>query len=234
MSRLGLMPVEVQRLAAEPERLGGLQHIHDHEPSRLFGHARAPAERAATRCLQRPYHRPAPRETVTCRLQRHLSRARLAFQYGPSRRRRTLRSFSKPGKPKPIASKSLIYKEKSCPSVTLTPLRPLAYGASRRITEPTRVATVAAGYADGYPRSLGNEGSVRIGNVSVPVIGRVSMDLITLDVSNAPHAGPGDMVELIGPHHDADAVATQAGTIGYEILTRLGHRYHRHYIEGTA
>ena len=110
----------------------------------------------------------------------------------------------------------------------------VGYGATHRFDGPTKVATVAAGYADGYPRSLGNEGIAYIRKTAAPVIGRVSMDLITLDISNALDASPGDMVDLIGPHNDLDAVAASAGTIGYEILTRLGPRYRRHYIETAA
>jgi len=110
----------------------------------------------------------------------------------------------------------------------------VGYGATRRFAGPTRVATVAAGYADGYMRSLGNEGVAHIGEIATPVIGRVSMDLITLDVSNAPGVHPGDMVDLIGPHNDLDALAAQAGTIAYEILTSLGRRYRRNYIGAAA
>jgi alanine racemase len=93
---------------------------------------------------------------------------------------------------------------------------------------------VAAGYADGWPRSLSNRGSAYIGDLRVPVIGRVSMDLMTLDITAAPKAAPGDTVELLGDHLSVDDVATTAGTIGYEILTRLGPRYHRVYRGGPA
>ncbi len=110
----------------------------------------------------------------------------------------------------------------------------VGYGATHRFTGPTRVATVAAGYADGYLRSLSGRASASIGGVTVPVVGRVSMDLITLDISNAPAAQPGDMIDLIGPDFDVDAAADAAGTIGYEILTSLGRRYQRHYVGGTA
>ncbi len=110
----------------------------------------------------------------------------------------------------------------------------VGYGATRRFTGPTKVATVAAGYADGLPRSLGNEGTAYIGEIAAPVIGRVSMDLITLDISNIPDAKPGDMADLIGPLNDPDMDAEAADTIGYEILTRLGRRYRRRYIETAA
>lgn len=108
----------------------------------------------------------------------------------------------------------------------------VGYGATHRFSGPARVATVAAGYADGYLRSISSRGVAYLGDTAVPVVGRVSMDLITLDVSAAPNARPGDSVELIGPHHDVDALAAEAGTIGYEILTSLGRRYRRHYTGG--
>jgi len=110
----------------------------------------------------------------------------------------------------------------------------VGYGATHRFAGPARVATVAAGYADGYLRSLSGRGTARFRGLSVPVVGRVSMDLITLDVTQAPEAKPGDMVDLIGPHHDVDALAAEAGTIGYEILTALGRRFKRRYIGGGA
>jgi alanine racemase len=112
--------------------------------------------------------------------------------------------------------------------------RTVGYGATHRFTEPTSVATVAVGYADGYLRSLSGRATGYIGDVAVPLVGRVSMDLVTFDVSAVPSAKPGDRIELIGPHVDVDAVARAAGTIGYEILTGLGSRYRRQYSGGTA
>lgn len=111
----------------------------------------------------------------------------------------------------------------------------VGYGATHRFTRPARLAVVGAGYADGYFRSLGSRGIAYIGEQRVPVVGRVSMDLITLDVSEvAPsHARPGAWVDLIGPHNPVDALAREAGTIGYEILTSLGRRYERRYLNGV-
>ena len=116
-----------------------------------------------------------------------------------------------------------------------TPLT-VGYGATCQVGRGGRIATVAAGYADGYLRSLSNCGCGFIGNYQAPVIGRVSMDLITLDVSKIPHdaARPGVMVDLIGPSQPVDEVARRAGTIGYEILTGLGARYRRIYSGGKA
>jgi alanine racemase len=99
------------------------------------------------------------------------------------------------------------------------------------MAEPGRLATVAVGYADGWLRSVSQRGSGRIGGKRVPLIGRVSMDLIVFDVSDADPAlaRPGLFVELLDEDYGVDAVAADAGTIGYEILTALGRRYHRTY-----
>jgi alanine racemase len=102
----------------------------------------------------------------------------------------------------------------------------VGYGATHLAVGRARIATVGVGYADGFLRSLSNRGSGYIGDRRVPLVGRVSMDLITFDVSGVPEAlaRPGAMIELIGPHRPIDALAEEAGTIGYEILTALGAR----------
>jgi alanine racemase len=112
----------------------------------------------------------------------------------------------------------------------------VGYGATHRTTRPSRLATISAGYADGYFRSLSNRGHACLGPMRVPVVGRVSMDLLTLDVTDAPAglAQRGAWVDLIGPHHTVDDLAAEAGTIGYEILTALGRRYARHYLPADA
>ena len=115
--------------------------------------------------------------------------------------------------------------------------RSVGYGAEFRAAGPTRIATVALGYADGFLRSLGNRGAGSLGGVRVPIAGRVSMDLISLDVTNAPAeaAVPGALVSLIGGGGvTLDEVAEAAGTIPYEILTGLGRRYHRDYVNAPA
>ena len=108
----------------------------------------------------------------------------------------------------------------------LTEGETVGYGASFVAERPTRIATISAGYADGLIRylSLGATGFIR--GEPVPFAGRVSMDLITLDVTDCPCAA-GDMVEILGPHQTIDDLATSAGTIGHEILTSLGKRYAR-------
>lgn len=113
--------------------------------------------------------------------------------------------------------------------------RSVGYGATWQCAGGSLLATVAAGYADGLHRVLGNVGNGLLGNRVVPMVGRVSMDLIVFDVSAAPAnlARPGQSITLIGRGHNADSLATEAGTISYEILTGLGRRYARTYQGGA-
>ena len=112
----------------------------------------------------------------------------------------------------------------------------VGYGATRRVTRGERIATVAVGYADGYLRSLSDRAAGFIGPTRIPLVGRVSMDLLSFDVSALPpaDAAPGTLVTLIGAEHPVDNLAAEAGTIGYEILTALGARYARRYVGGPA
>lgn len=107
----------------------------------------------------------------------------------------------------------------------------VGYGATYAAAQPTRIATIALGYADGWQRSLSGQGQAFIQGEAVPFVGRVSMDSITLDVSGIDRArlAPGSLVDLLCDEQDVDAVAREAGTIGYEVLTRLGSRFHRVY-----
>jgi alanine racemase len=105
----------------------------------------------------------------------------------------------------------------------------VGYGASWVAARPSRIATVAAGYADGYLRSLSGRGQGFVGDVPIPLIGRVSMDLLTFDATDLPALAPGDRITLIGPRNTPDDIALRAGTIGYEVLTSLGTRYARRY-----
>ncbi|GAA0600511.1 alanine racemase [Caenispirillum bisanense] len=112
----------------------------------------------------------------------------------------------------------------------------VGYGATHRMAAGSRVATVGVGYADGWPRALGNRGCGVLAGRRVPIVGRVSMDLTLFDVSRSPasEARPGAMIDLIGPDLPIDEVAASAGTISYEVLTRLGRRYGRVYVGGPA
>jgi len=108
----------------------------------------------------------------------------------------------------------------------------VGYGATWVAARPSRIATVAAGYADGYLRSLSGRSFGSLAGRPVPLVGRVSMDLITFDVTDAPPPAPGAAIELIGPDNTPDDIAARAGTIGYEILTSLGTRYARVHSNG--
>ena len=115
----------------------------------------------------------------------------------------------------------------------------VGYGATRTLTRASRVAIVSVGYADGFFRSLsakdGDVGFVAYaGGRAAPILGRVSMDLITLDVTGVPEpaSGRGEWVELIGPNVPTQTLAHHAGTIDYEVLTNLGTRAFRRYIGG--
>jgi alanine racemase len=108
----------------------------------------------------------------------------------------------------------------------------VGYAATFRAKRPTMLATVALGYADGIPRTLSNTGAAAIGGARAPIVGRVSMDLITLDVTGIDVA-PGDDAELLGDTVTLGEVAAAAGTNEYEILTRL-RRMPRVYEGGTS
>lgn len=112
----------------------------------------------------------------------------------------------------------------------------VGYGATWKSARKARIATVSVGYADGYFRSLGNQAECAIKNKKVPVVGRVSMDMISIDITGlAPEeCARGTLVSLIGGAIELDTVAENAGTISYEILTGLGHRCHRRYLEAGA
>lgn len=103
----------------------------------------------------------------------------------------------------------------------------VGYNATWTAARPSRIATIGVGYADGWPRSLSGRGQAVFDGRPVPLVGRVSMDLTTYDVTDVPAIGPGSMLQLIGPSRTLAAIAAEAGTSEYEILTSLGRRYRR-------
>ncbi len=112
----------------------------------------------------------------------------------------------------------------------------VGYGASWIAPAPARIAAVGAGYADGYPRALGNRGYACAAGRRVPVVGRVSMDLTTLDVAALPieALAVGDYVNLLGGGVPLEDAAARAGTLSYEILARLSTRLARCYRPASA
>jgi alanine racemase len=104
----------------------------------------------------------------------------------------------------------------------------VGYGNTWTAHRPSKIATVSGGYADGLIRALSGGATLWHGAQAVPLVGRVSMDLITADVTDLPEL-PG-ILSIISPDQTIDALAARAGTIGYEILTSLGARYQRRYM----
>ncbi len=105
----------------------------------------------------------------------------------------------------------------------------VGYGRAWCASRDTRVATIAIGYGDGYPRHAAMGTPVWVGDRVVPLVGRVSMDMLTVDLTYHPEANVGDLVELWGDNIPVDDVAKSAGTIAYELLTGVTSRVPRRY-----
>jgi alanine racemase len=229
MNRLGLDADERARIAADPGRLDGLRllgwmsHLATaDQPGHPMVEAQLGRFRAALASLPK-----AP--------------ASLANSAGIWRDQALHFDLVRPGAAlyglRPLAGEPNPMKPVLRLTVPVLQVRPVAagetlgYGAAYLVPAATRIATLSVGYADGFFRAPGAGRTVRIGQSSAPVVGRVSMDLITVDVGQvAEPVEPGTPVELIGAGHDADALAAETGTIGYEVLTALGGRFRRKYI----
>lgn len=234
MARLGVPPGEMAQLAAEPERLAGttLRAILSHlacadAPSHPLNAEQLAAFRAALAHLPRAPASLAASSGIFLGHDYHFQIARPGVAlYGAN---------PTSEHPNPMAQ-VVALKGRILQVRDIDRGRSVGYGAAHRMERPGRVATVAVGYADGWLRSLSHRGSAGIAGQRVPVIGRISMDLLTLDVTGIDPAlaRPGALVELIGGECGIDAVAAAAGTIAYEILTALGRRHYRVYRDGTA
>ena len=137
-----------------------------------------------------------------------------------------------PGKPNPMLTTVTLHA-RILQVRRIDALQTVGYGAAWRSARPSRVATIALGYADGYFRTLINRTHVHLAGRKVPVIGRISMDLVTIDVTDVPEdeSQPGALVEVLGPHLTADDLAEHARTNAYEVMTALGRRYARVYAD---
>lgn len=234
MCRLGLDERECRSLTGRPELLDGihLRLVMSHmacadEPDASMNDAQATAFLGLSGLLPKAPLSLAASSTIVLGAQYHFDLLRPgAALYGinPS-----------PGRANPMTPVVRLEGRILQVRDVDTPMT-VGYGASHRVKGRGRIATVAVGYADGYLRSLGNRGFGVLAGERVPVVGRISMDLTTFDVSALPEeaACPGALIELIGTSNDVDALAAQAGTIGYEILTALGRRHHRVYGDGTC
>lgn len=228
MSRLGMPPAEVEALG--PDALDGLELklVMSHlacadEPDNPVNEK----QRIAFEGLRRKLP-PAPASLANS------SGIFLgdAYHYDLARPGAALYGVNPaPGKPNPVRQ-VLRLEAKVIQTRELTADIGIGYGHAYRTTAPLRTATIALGYADGWPRRAG--AAAWLDGVRLPFAGRVSMDSIVLDVSALPpdRLRPGDLVELIGPRQTVDDLAAVAGTIGYEILTGLGARFHRVHENG--
>lgn len=107
---------------------------------------------------------------------------------------------------------------------SLPPGATVGYGSRWSAARPARIGVVAGGYADGYPRIAPDGTPVWIRGRTVPLVGRVSMDMVTIDLTDLPDVGVGEPVELWGEHVPIDTVAELAGTVGYELMCALALR----------
>lgn len=108
----------------------------------------------------------------------------------------------------------------------------VGYGARWQASRESRIATLAIGYGDGYPRHAPDNTPVWLGGQRVPLVGKVSMDMLTVDVTDTPDIQLGDAAELWGEHLSVDEVASHIGTVGYELLTRVSPRVDKQWPSG--
>jgi alanine racemase len=226
MNRLGLDIADLSILAENPSHLDGITiryvmtHLVDAEQADDPGNA-AQLARFEQACARLP---PWPRSIANssgiflgANFRSALARPGAAL-YGIN---------PTPGRPNPMRP-VLRLTARVLQIRDVAPGDRVGYNGIWTAARPTKVATVSAGYADGYHRALSNHAQAAFDGKRLPLIGRVSMDLTTFDATGHPIV-PGSMLELIGPSVPPDEVAGWAGTNGYEILTSLGARLARSY-----
>jgi len=234
MARLGLTPKEVAALAEEGEALdafalaGVMSHLAcADEPE----HRANAAQRANFEAL-RGLLPPAP-ASLAASSGTFLGREFRFDLVRPGAAHCGINPV--PGRPNPmrpvVRLQARVVQTREVPAGT-----PVGYGHTATTAAPARLATIVAGYADGVHRAASGRGSAWFGGVRLPFVGRVSMDSIILDVTALPPGAlhPGMLVDLLNPEHGVDEAALAAGTIGYEVLTSLGARYHREYLDGEG
>lgn len=227
MSRLGLSPAELTVLAQEQARLDRLsiRYVMTHlvssetpaDPINPLQHQRFAAARAKLP--------PAPSSLANS------SGIFLGADFGSDLARPGAALYGinpTPGQPnpmRPVVRLSVrVLAVRDIPAGTT-----VGYNATWTAARPSRIATAALGYADGFHRSLSGRAMACFDGTPVPLVGRVSMDLTTFDVTDHPTVQPNCWLEVLGPHLTPDDLAEAAGTNGYEVLTSLGRRFHRVY-----
>jgi alanine racemase len=236
MNRLGLTMAEARALAAAPDTLAALS------PALLISHLA---------CADTPAHPLNRRQLEAFRGVRDLFPgvpASLANSAGIFLGPEYHFDLARPG----IALYGAVFAEGHAPLATVATLEArilrirdvpagesVGYGAGQTLDHPARIAILGVGYADGYLRTASSSNArpgarVHVGGQNAPLVGRVSMDLMAIDVTGIPNVAQGDWVELFGRHVPVDEVAATASTIGYELLTGLGRRYVRIYLGEAA
>jgi alanine racemase len=228
MARLGLDADQVAGLAADPSRLGGLgiryvmTHLVSAEVPGDTLNQRQQERFAAARAMLPP----APASLANS------SGIFLGTGFGSDLARPGAALYGinpTPGRPNPMRNAvRLLVRVLAVRDVPAGAT--VGYNATWTAARDSRIATAAAGYADGYRRDLSDRASACFDGTPVPLVGRVSMDLTTFDVTDHPAIRAGSWLELIGPGMPPDALAGAARTNGYEILTSLGRRYRRAYL----
>ncbi|MGF6231327.1 alanine racemase [Inquilinus ginsengisoli] len=233
MNRLGLMPEDQERLAADLSVLDGIGPITWMTHLACAEETQSPMSRAQLDRFRRAVT-PLPQAPVSIA---NSSGIFLGSDFHGDLTRPGAALYGinpTPGRPNPMAD--VVRLEARILQIRRvdTPMT-VGYGAAHRVEGPARLATIAVGYADGVPRAASGRGAVRIAGFTAPITGRISMDLITVDVTHIPEplVTPGALAEIIGPELPPDQLGESAGTIGYEILTRLGRRYARRYLGGA-
>ncbi|MBL25947.1 MAG: alanine racemase [Rhodospirillaceae bacterium] len=238
MNRLGLAESEVQRLEDAPDLVNGI--VFDLVISHLAcaddpGNPMNEAQRARFDAV---LARLAPTIGRPARSLANSSGIFLgpAFHYDLTRPGVALYGVNPlPGQPnpmrQPVSIRAEVLQVRDVDAGTT-----VGYGAAHRVAGPRQIATIPVGYANGLWRALGGRLEAKVAGLRVPVVGRISMDLTTIDVTEVPpgQVRPGTVVELVGDVTPVDRIAEMAGTIGYEVLTSLGHRLPRRYIETGA
>ncbi|WP_335583400.1 alanine racemase [Granulibacter bethesdensis] len=227
INRLGLDPQERDRLAERPELLDGITlraimthlisaEIPDHDSNTLQ------RQRFAAACSRLP---PAPRSIANS------SGIFLGPDFASDIARPGAALYGinpLPGRPNPMRPVLRL----SARVLQIRPVEPgeiVGYNGIWTAQRPSRIAVCSVGYADGFQRALSSRAEAAFDGARIPLVGRVSMDLTTYDVTDDPRITVGSWLELIGPEVSPDEVAARASTNGYEVLTSLGRRYERIY-----
>lgn len=233
MNRLGLVPEDQDRLAADPGVLDGIAPVTWMTHLACAEDAGSPMNKAQLDRFRRTLGK-LPKAPVSIANSSGIFLGR-GFRGDLTRPGAALYGINPtPGRPNPMTGVVRLEARILQTRRVDTPMT-VGYGAAHRVEGPARLATIAVGYADGVPRAASGRGAVRIAGFTAPITGRISMDLTTVDVTHIPEtlAAPGALAEVIGPELPPDRVAESAGTIGYEILTSLGRRYARRYLGGA-